>query len=64
MALFYGSALLVVLRFRVTNLAFWIVAFNALLMVKAEIGWDKYALAAIVCLWYLQAEGDEERAVQ
>ena len=33
-----------------------LLAANAALMLKSHIGWDKYALALLIVLWWLQAE--------
>jgi hypothetical protein len=62
MAAFAVLALSCVLRFGRIDLAFWLVWANALMMAKAHIGWDKYALPLIAVLWWLSARGDlEER---
>ncbi|MDB9526051.1 hypothetical protein PN498_08640 [Oscillatoria sp. CS-180] len=53
--LFYGLALLTCWRFYSVNLTFWMVLFNAGIMLKA-FPWDKYALPLIVILWFLKAK--------
>lgn len=53
---FYGLALLACWRFSRLNLAFWMVLFNTLIMMKA-FPWDRYTLPLLVVLWYLQAKG-------
>jgi hypothetical protein len=64
MAIFYGLALLAVVRFaRRLDLAFWIVAINFLLMLKTQLPWDKYYLPVIAVLWFLKAEGMLEDGV-
>ncbi|CAG5071791.1 hypothetical protein DYBT9623_03777 [Dyadobacter sp. CECT 9623] len=35
------------------NLASWMVAFNILLLGKAQLSWDKYSLPVIMALWFL-----------
>ncbi|WP_225865640.1 Dol-P-Glc:Glc(2)Man(9)GlcNAc(2)-PP-Dol alpha-1,2-glucosyltransferase [Dyadobacter aurulentus] len=35
------------------NLASWMVAFNVLLLGKAQLSWDKYSLPVIMALWFL-----------
>jgi hypothetical protein len=52
--LFYVLALITCWRFSQINLSFWLLAFNALIMMKA-FPWDKYALPLIVILWYLRS---------
>ncbi|MBE9159344.1 hypothetical protein IQ265_21285 [Nodosilinea sp. LEGE 06152] len=54
LAMFYGLALLTCLRFAKPDLLFWIVAFNALIMMKA-IPWDRYVLPLVVAFWYLKS---------
>lgn len=54
MAMYYGLALLACLRFAKPDLLFWIVAFNALIMMKA-IPWDRYVLPLAVAFWYLKS---------
>lgn len=51
--IFYILALLACIRFSKINLAFWLLYSNVLLMFKAHVGWDKYALALLIVLWYL-----------
>ena len=54
MAMYYGLALLTCLRFAKPDLLFWLVAFNALIMMKA-IPWDRYVLPLVVVFWYLKS---------
>ncbi|PZO42907.1 MAG: hypothetical protein DCF17_07365 [Shackletoniella antarctica] len=54
MAMYYGLALLTCLRFSKPNLLFWIIVFNALIMMKA-IPWDRYVLPLAVAFWYLKS---------
>lgn len=60
MLLFFLLALGACLRFARWSLASVLVAVNAVLMLKAHVGWDKYALPLLVVLWYLRAT-DETR---
>jgi hypothetical protein len=55
----YFLALFTVLRFRRLSLAAWLVFGNALLMAKAHIAWDKYALPLLAVLWWLRAKDGE-----
>lgn len=50
----YILALLACWRFSRLDLAFWMVLFNTLIMMKA-FPWDRYALPLLVVLWYLQS---------
>jgi len=52
--LFYGLALLASLRFSKPDLYFWLVLFNALIMMKA-LSWDRYVLPLVVVFWYLKS---------
>lgn len=54
-ALFYGLALLAVVRLARWNLAGVLLLTNAAVMLKAHIAWDKYALPMLVILWLLRA---------
>ncbi|WP_035987795.1 hypothetical protein [Leptolyngbya sp. KIOST-1] len=54
LAMYYGLALLTCLRFAKPDLLFWIVTFNALIMMKA-IPWDRYVLPLVVVFWYLKS---------
>ncbi|MGB3311765.1 MAG: hypothetical protein WA939_24805 [Nodosilinea sp.] len=54
LAMYYGLALLTCLRFSKPDLLFWLVAFNALIMMKA-IPWDRYVLPLVVTFWYLKS---------
>jgi hypothetical protein len=56
--LFYLLALAAVIRFWRPSLAVTLVASNALLMSKAHIAWDKYALPLLLVLWYLYGTED------
>lgn len=56
MAAYWWLAVLAILRFRKLSLASLMVAINALLMLKAHIVWDKYALALFLVLWFLEAD--------
>jgi hypothetical protein len=57
MALFYLLALAACCRFSRHGLGGTFVYFNAVVMLKAHIGWDKYALPLVAVLWYLKAKG-------
>ena len=52
--LFCFLALVTCIRFRRLNLAFWVVLFASLLMLKAY-AWDKYVLPLLVVFWYLKS---------
>jgi hypothetical protein len=52
--LFYSLALLACLRFSKPDLYFWLVLFNALIMMKA-LPWDRYALPLVIIFWYLKS---------
>ncbi len=52
LALLYGLALLATTRFLNINRDFFLVWCNVLLMAKAHIAWDKYALPLVVILWF------------
>ncbi|MGB3201967.1 MAG: hypothetical protein WBA99_13770 [Nodosilinea sp.] len=54
LAMFYGLALITCLRFAKPDLLFWLVVFNALIMMKA-IPWDRYTLPLVVTFWYLKS---------
>jgi hypothetical protein len=51
--LFAGLALLTTWRFREWALPTALLYANALMMFKAHIAWDKYALPLLVVLWWL-----------
>ena len=53
--LLYAFALWAVVRFSTTRntLPIWLLAANALVMTKAHIAWDKYALPMLCVLWLL-----------
>src|SRR5262245_46164601 len=55
-------AVLVCARWRQINLAWWLLSLNAVVMMKAHIGWDKYALALLMSLWWLKARGNLDEA--
>jgi len=61
--LFYFLALWAVVRFVKprNTITGWLLITNALVMAKAQIAWDKYALPIIAVLWLLQAVGTEAR---
>ena len=61
LGLFYVLALAAALRFRRPTLGSLFVLVNAVLMMKAHIAWDKYAVPLLVVLWYLQAGGGPPR---
>jgi hypothetical protein len=62
--LFYLLALGAAVRFaRRPSLELMLVVTNALLMSKAHVAWDKYALPLLVVLWYLYGSRDSSRAV-
>ncbi len=62
--LFCALALLCAGRFRRWSLASALILANALVLTKAHIAWDKYALALIVCLWYLRSREGESPVQQ
>lgn len=55
MALFYALALAAWFRFGHGELPVFLVMANAAVILKAHLGWEKYALPLLVVLWYLQA---------
>lgn len=55
MVLYWALAVLAVIRFRPEGPAFWLVMANAGMMMKAHIGWDKYAMALLAALWLLKS---------
>jgi len=59
--LFYALALWAVVRFATprNTLPVWLLIANALVMTKAHIAWDKYALPMLCVLWLLRAYGAE-----
>jgi hypothetical protein len=60
--LFYLLALAAAVRFARPSLEQMLVASNALLMSKAHVAWDKYAVPLLVVLWYLYGHRDSSRA--
>jgi len=54
---FFAFAALATVRFSRPGLASLIVLANGLLMLKAHIAWDKYALPTLAVLWYLKSIG-------
>ena len=56
MALLYSFALIATIRFIKIDRNFFFVWINILLMLKAHIAWDKYALPLIVILWFYWSE--------
>jgi len=57
MVLFYLLALAACFRFARHGLGAAFVYCNAAVMLKAVVGWDKYALPLVAVLWYLKARG-------
>lgn len=57
MVAFSILALLAVCRFSRINLAFLVVSANTMMMLKAQVGWDKYALPLLVVLWWQKSRG-------
>ena len=55
-----GLALLAVLRVRSWSLSSVLVLVHAVMLMKAHIAWDKYALVCLLCLWYLDADTPAE----
>ncbi|HLL55082.1 MAG TPA: hypothetical protein VK447_16115, partial [Myxococcaceae bacterium] len=58
-AVFYLFAVLAVYGLRERPLSLLFLAGNALLMAKAHLAWDKYALPLLVVLWYLKSRWPE-----
>lgn len=55
-ALYYGLALLALLRFAPERgIAFWIVATGCVMSMKSQIPWEKYLLPCLAPLWYLRS---------
>ena len=48
------------IRFPRLGLPLLMIVFNALILMKAHIGWDKYALALLAGLWFLSGDGDAD----
>ncbi len=61
MLVFYLLALLTCLRFRQLTLPSFLVYANALVMLKTNIGWDKYVLPVLPVLWYLNSLSSEQQ---
>ena len=57
LAVLYLLAVIAAVRVRTSLLAALLLASNAVLMMKAHIAWDKYALPLVVVLWYLEGSG-------
>jgi hypothetical protein len=57
LAVFYVFALAAVHGLRRWTLSLGFLACNALVMMKAHLAWDKYALPLIAVLWYLESRG-------
>lgn len=57
MIVYHALAVLAIVRLRRHTLATLLLAANAVLMMKAHVAWDKYALPLLVVLWYLEARG-------
>ncbi len=62
--LFYVLALATCLRFNRYGLGAVLVFVNAVTMLKAHIGWDKYALPMLIVLWHMKANGALEPVTQ
>jgi len=54
MLVYAGLAALATMRFSESSLASFLVAANAGLLLISHTMWEKYALALLVCLWYLR----------
>ena len=52
---FYLLAVSTCLRFRRIDAAFWVVVVTFAVNMKAQVGWEKYALPPLVTLWYLKS---------
>jgi hypothetical protein len=48
------------IRFPRLGLPLLMIVFNALILMKAHIGWDKYALALLAGLWFLSGDGSAD----
>lgn len=59
---FFALALVAGWRFHRMDLAGLLVCVHAVLMLKAHIAWDKYALPLLVVLWYLRGSPVENEA--
>lgn len=59
MTVFFIFAYLAVVRFFDLSLPSLLFFCNCLMMMKAHIGWDKYILPLVICLWYLRSNHDE-----
>ncbi|USN98262.1 MAG: hypothetical protein H6810_08745 [Phycisphaeraceae bacterium] len=55
-AVLWMLASMAVVRFRRWSLASALVLVHAVMLMKAHIAWDKYAMVCLVCLWYLHAD--------
>ena len=64
LVLFYTLALAACLRFNRYGLGTVLVYLNAIAMLKAHVGWDKYVLPMLVVLWYMKANGKLELVTQ
>ena len=58
MGLFFGLALLATLRFAHLGRGSLLVLANVLVMLKAQVGWDKYLLLLLPTLWFLTSRGE------
>ncbi len=56
-----GLALIAALRVRVWSLSSALVLVHCVMLMKAHIAWDKYALVCLLCLWYLDADTTTDR---
>jgi hypothetical protein len=55
MILFWALAMLACLRFRPFSFVGMLLYANSILMIKAHVGWDKYALPLLAVLWLLKS---------
>lgn len=58
MLIFWVCAALCLIRFRAWSLATAVIVVHAVMLTKAHIAWDKYALPCLICLWYLSADAE------
>ena len=56
--LYCALAALAVIRFLREPLAFLLICTNAAILCKAHTAWEKYAIPALVVLWYLKSRGE------
>ena len=60
----YFLALPATLRFIKVDRNFFLVWINVLLMLKAHVAWDKYALPLIIILWFYWSEKDPDKTLK